>query len=68
MLREKINNLINIPYISLSHIEIANELRIEKNHLDFSDLWKRERGNSNHYTDIGNKEVYNIIKNSLENL
>lgn len=67
LLREKINNLINIPYISLSHIEIVNQLKIEKHHLDFSDLWKKERGNTNHYTDLGNKEVYNTIKNSLEN-
>lgn len=66
LLREKINNLIHIPYISLSHIEIANSLRIEKDHLDFSDLWKNERGQTNHYTDTGNKIIYNKIITFIE--
>jgi len=68
LLRTKINDLINIPYISVSHVEIANQLRIESRHIDFSDLWKTERGNVNHYTDAGNKIVYNQIKNIIETI
>jgi hypothetical protein len=65
LLREKINNLIHIPYISISHIDIANELRIESTHIDFSDLWKTERGCVNHYTNEGNELVYLTIRNKL---
>jgi len=65
VLREKINSLITVPYISLSHIPIVNDLRIEKNHIDFSDLWSKERGDANHYTAIGNKVVYETITNKI---
>jgi len=68
LLREKINKLIHIPYVSLSHIEIVNELKIETNHIDFSDLWKIERGQNNHYTDEGNRIIYNTVKQFIEDL
>ncbi len=61
MIRKSINDLIKIPYISLSHIEIANQLKIEKNHLDFSQLWKNNRGTVNHYTEEGNLKIYKEI-------
>ncbi len=61
LLREKINSMINITYISLSHIEIANTLAVEQNHIDFSQLWKNNRGTINHYTEEGNLKVYNEI-------
>jgi hypothetical protein len=66
LLREKINNTINIPYISVSHIPIANDLRIENCHIDFSNLWTTERGNVNHYTEHGNNIVYHKIKDMLD--
>jgi hypothetical protein len=65
LLREKINAKINIPYISLSHIKIAEILKIENTHLDFSDLWITERGTVNHYTDKGNIIIYNNIRSML---
>ncbi len=65
LLREKINNIITIPYISLSHIKIVNELSLEKNHIDFSELWLTERGNINHYTEKGNQIILNTIQQRL---
>lgn len=65
LLREKINNIINIPYISLSHIEIVNQLKLEKNHIDFSKLWHDERGVVNHYTEKGNQIVFKTIQKKL---
>lgn len=66
LLREKINTIINIPYISLSHIELVNELSVEENHLDFSELWLTERGVVNHYTEKGNQIVFNTIQERLK--
>lgn len=65
LMREKINSLISIPYLSVSHIDIVNQLAIEKNHIDFSDLWNTERGTMNHYTYNGNKIVFDTIRNKL---
>lgn len=65
LMRSKINSLINIPYISLSHVPIANDLRIESRHIDFSNLWMKERGLVNHYTTTGNKLIYNDLKTAI---
>lgn len=66
LVREKINNLIQTKYISVSHVDIANQLKIETKHIDFSDLWQQERGVVNHYTEVGNIAVYNKIKAAIE--
>lgn len=65
LIREKINNIITVPYISLSHIPIVNSLAIEKNHVDFSELWAVERGDSNHYTIDGNIAILKTIVNKI---
>ena len=65
LIREKINNNISIPYISLSHVPIVNELTIETNHIDFSDLWAHERGDSNHYTMTGNRVILQTVINEI---
>lgn len=66
LIREKIKSLINTKYISISHVDIAADLAIEQSHIDFSTLWSKERGYVNHYTDAGNKSVYNTIKEIIE--
>lgn len=59
LIRKNINDILNgIPYISLTHTEISRDLTIESNNIDFSDLWKRERGPINHYTISGNRTIY----------
>lgn len=61
MLREKILSLVDIPYISLSHIDVLKNFNLEPIHIDFSDLWKNHRGSDNHYDSIGNKIIFNKI-------
>jgi hypothetical protein len=66
LIREKIKNSIQTKYISISHVDIANQLSIENTHIDFSNLWQTERGTVNHYTDFGNVAVYKEIKLAIE--
>jgi hypothetical protein len=61
LIRKEINFIIDIPYLSLSHIPLVNQLSIEKNHIDFSDLWFNNRGKINHYTKEANYEIYNKV-------
>jgi hypothetical protein len=62
LIRKEINSIINIPYLSLSHIPLVNQLSVEKNHIDFSNLWINNRGVINHYTKEANIEIYNKVK------
>lgn len=68
LIRKEINSIITIPYLSLSHIPIVNQLSIEKNHLDFSTLWNNNRGNSNHYTKEANIVIYKKVKEWITKL
>ena len=65
MLREKILSLIDIPYISLSHIDILKNFSIEPTHFDFSDLWKNHRGIDNHYDNVGNNIIFDKINQQI---
>lgn len=65
LIRSQINNLISIPYISLSHIDIVNKLAVEQCNIDFTELWKTERGTINHYTDSGNKQIFKTILDEI---
>jgi hypothetical protein len=62
LIRKQINSLISAPYVSISHVDIANELAIETNHIDFSHLWSKERGTVNHYTEEGNREIFKKLE------
>lgn len=66
LLRKQINDMILVPYISLSHVEIVSSLAIEKNNIDLSSLWATERGTINHYTEIGNKFVFKRIIDEIK--
>lgn len=68
MLREKINSVISIPYLSISHLEIAKYFIVEDKHLDFSEFWSKHRGDENHYDSNGNKTVLKIILDNLEKI
>ena len=62
LVRKKIYDLLEkIPYISLTHTDISRSLIIESNNIDFSNLWKRERGSINHYTIQGNRIIFETI-------
>ena len=67
LLRAEINRTISTNYIAISHLPIASSLAIEKNHIDFSELWLANRGNTNHYTKEANQIVYQLLKNYILN-
>lgn len=67
LIREKINSLIKTEYISISHIKVANDLKVEKEHIDFSNIWETERGFINHYTEFGNQIVYKTLRDRIKN-
>lgn len=65
LIRKQINELITVPYISMSHVDIVNTLAIEANHLNFSNLWSKERGSMNHYTIEGNFEIFEKLEDII---
>ena len=65
LIRKQIKELISIPYISMSHVGIVNDLKIEDNHIDFSHLWSKERGSINHYTLEGNLKILENLESIL---
>ena len=66
LLRKKIQDIITVPYISMTHLDIASELAIEENNIDFSKLWAKERGTINHYTENGNKVIFKTLTDILQ--
>lgn len=68
LVRKEINNIIHIPYISMSHIDILKDIKFESVHLDFSELWLNNRGFCNHYNAIGNKIIFNTIKENIKGI
>ena len=65
LIRKQINQLITIPYISMSHVDVVNTLAIEANHIDFSNLWSKERGSINHYTIEGNSKIFETLEDMI---
>ena len=65
LIRKQIKLLITVPYISMSHIDIANQLAVETNHIDFSGLWSKERGSINHYTIEGNSKIFETLEDMI---
>lgn len=65
LIRKEINDLIQVPYISISHVDFGTNLVLEKNHIDFKDVWANHRGTVNHYDQIGNKKVYKKLMELL---
>ena len=66
LLRQKIKDMITVPYISMTHVEVAGDLAIEENNIDFSKLWAKERGTINHYTEHGNSVIFNTLLDILK--
>lgn len=58
LIRKEIERTITVQYVSISHADFGIDLSIEKDHIDFKDLWKKHRGTVNHYDDYGNLAVY----------
>ena len=66
LLRKEIQEQITVPYISISHLFDLQEFVIENVHFNFENLWKNNRGIINHYNQYGNKVIYTIIKNHID--
>jgi len=65
LIRKQIKLLITVPYISMSHIDIVNQLAVETNHINFSGLWTKERGSINHYTIEGNSKIFETLEDII---
>lgn len=68
MLRTDILKKITVPYISLNNLENSLPFVVEPNSLDFTSLWKEQRGVVNHYTPKGNKTVFNTIDLAIKRM
>lgn len=68
LIRSEIKRKITVPYIALSHLPIVSSLAVENNHIDFSDFWKENRGNINHYNKESNFLIYKLLKSFIERL
>lgn len=62
LLRKEIRTMLgSMKYISITHTELSKEHTIEHNNIDFSKVWQKHRGKVNHYTEQGNRIVYNEL-------
>ena len=69
LLRKEIYSLLHDKkYLSLSHHDIAKAFIWEDKHLDFSEYWQKHKGKENHYNDVGNFKVYQIVLDNLHKL
>ena len=67
LIRKQIDNLLSKKnYISITHTEISRDLSVESNNIDFSYLWKKERGTINHYTVDGNKIIFKQMRDIID--
>jgi hypothetical protein len=49
----------------MSHVDVVNRLAIETDHIDFSNLWSKERGSMNHYTVEGNFKIFETLEDII---
>ena len=65
-IRKEITQLIPAnKYICTTHSHHRSASTFEPDNIDFTELWSRERGSVNHYTDLGNMMVYKILKDEI---
>lgn len=68
LLRNEINRLINIPYISIDNFNVNVPHNKETINLNFSQFWLTSRGKVNHYSDLGNQYVYCEVNKVIDNI
>jgi len=61
LMRNEIARSIPIPAIHLDHFSISKDFGSEKHRIDFCQTWIKHRGIVNHYTEEGNRIVYQRI-------
>lgn len=61
LIRQQIKNIINKkPCVEIAHVQVCGHVDI-----DFSEHWARHQGLINHYTDQGNRTVFQKIQSIL---
>lgn len=66
LIRKEIMRLIPTDkYICTTHSHHRSALTSESVNIDFTELWSRERGNINHYTEAGNMTVYKLLTDEI---
>jgi hypothetical protein len=65
LIRNEIKKIITNKYLSICHVEIASELSCEEDLINFSELWKNNKGLINHYNEQGNKIIYETLLEKL---
>jgi hypothetical protein len=68
LMRDEINRLITVQYISIDNLANTINFGNEKNQIDFSNYWPKHRGNVNHYTAEGNQYVVNTIQEKISEI
>jgi len=69
LLRSEINSILkNSHVIVVNNLPENLEFVTEANVLDFVKLWKEQPGKINHYSQVGNKEIYNTIKQTINQI
>jgi len=59
LIRKEIRSLLgSSKYISITHTDIGKEYALEHNNIDFSGIWKKNKGKVNHYNEKGNQEIF----------
>ena len=61
LVRNEITRSLPITSLHLDHFSISTEFATEKNKIDFCQTWIKHRGIVNHYTEEGNRIVYQRI-------
>ena len=61
LMRNEIARSIPIPAIHIDHFSISKDFGSEKHRIDFCQTWIKHRGIVNHYTEEGNRIVYQRI-------
>lgn len=66
LIRNQIDYIIDIPYISIDHFIDSAVLGNETVRLNFSDYWPTARGDTNHYNRQGNVYVYEQVSKTID--
>ena len=64
---EKITDNLNAKVIHITNLD-HTKLHKFKNHIDFNKLFVTNAGDTNHYDAVGNKKIYQTLKNVITNL
>lgn len=69
LLRKEIYTLLHEKkYLSMSHHNIAKAFIWEDKHLDFSEFWQKHKGTENHYNELGNEKVLQIVLDNIQKI